>query len=68
LSEAYREEEELRLELEELGREHDCLEAGCELDPEGRRIPDEAGGRRRRKLSDKGKKLWKKHRGYEWPG
>jgi len=61
----FKEEEELRLFLEAHGREHDCIEAGCTLDPEGKRIPDEAPGKRRSEPSDRIKELFKKYRGYE---
>jgi len=60
--EEFKEEEELRLGLEELGRIHDCIEVGCELDPKGKKIPDEAEGQRRPKPSERLRELWKKYR------
>lgn len=60
--EQFLEEEELRLGLEKLGRVHDCVEAGCELNPEGASIPDGAKPKRRPKPSRKLRSLWKKYR------
>jgi len=58
----FREEEELRLGLEALGRIHDCVEAGCELNPRGEKIADGAEPQRRPKLSRRLRRLWKKYR------
>jgi len=56
------EEELLRKALEKQGREHDCEEAGCSLNPEGNKIPD--GPRATRSpLPDEIKELFKKYRG-----
>jgi len=68
VSEMFEEEEELRQAIEELGRIHDCREAGCDRDPGGKAIPDEAAGQARPEPGDRVKELWLKIRGYEYPG
>jgi len=60
--ESIEEEELLRRALEKHGREHDCEEARCTINPKGERIPD--GPRATRStLPDEIKELFKKYRG-----
>jgi len=61
----FQKEEKLRLWLQENAQEHDCEEAGCTLDPAGKKIPDEAKGKKRSSPPDEVKKLAKELRGLE---
>jgi len=65
---SFAEEEELRVAIARHGHGHDCTEAGCDLTPDGKKIPDEAKPKRRRRLSKKYRDLWEKYRGYPYPG
>jgi len=60
--ESIEEEELLRKALEKQGREHDCEEAGCSLNPKGEKIPDNPRATRS-PLPDEIKELFKKYRG-----
>jgi len=65
---SFEEEEELREALQDYGAKHDCLEAGCQMNPDGQRIPEEGKPKRRRRLAKKYRDLWEKIRGYPYPG
>jgi len=43
---SFEEEEKLRLFLEEEGRIHDCQDAGCDINPENKKIPDSPPAKR----------------------
>ena len=59
---SFTEEEELRLILEEWGRQHDCVEAGCTVNPAGEEIPPGKPAKRKRTGLVRAKELWRKHR------
>ena len=58
----FSEEEELRESLEAWGRQHDCAEAGCTMNPEGEKIPLGKPQKRRRTGLVRAQELWRKHR------
>ena len=57
-----KEEEELRLILEGWGRQHDCEEAGCDVNPAGEKIPPGKPQKRIRPGLKRAREIWKKHR------
>jgi len=63
---SFEKEEKLRKALEQLGRVHDCVEAGCHLNPDGLKIPEESKPKRRR-IPTWIKEIWKELKGHEWP-
>ena len=64
----FKEEEELRLALEERGRIHDCILIGCTIAPDG--VPIAEGGKPGRKppLNGRIRYLLKKLRGIDVKG
>ena len=58
----FEEEEELRLTLEAWGRQHDCVEATCDVNPAGEKIPLGKPQKRRRTGLLRAQELWRKHR------
>jgi len=65
---SFQEEEELRKTLEDWGRQHDCREAGCEMNPKGENIPDGEPQKRKRIGLKRVRELWEKIHGYPYPG
>ena len=61
-AEKFKEEEELRLLVEEWGHQHDCGEAGCTVNPQGEEIPPGKPQKRSRTGLVRAKELWRKHR------
>jgi len=58
----FKEEEELRLILESWGSQHDCEEAGCDVNPQGEKIPPGKPQKRKRTGLKRAQELWKMHR------
>jgi len=56
------EEKELRLTLEDWGRQHDCEEAGCTVNPQEEKIPPGKPQKRKRTGLKRAQELWRKHR------
>ena len=56
------EEDELITILEDWGRQHDCEEAGCTMNPQGETIPPGKPQKRVRTGLVRAKELWRKHR------
>jgi len=56
------EEKELRSLLESWGRQHDCVEAGCDVNPAGEKIPLGKPAKRARTGLTRAQELWHKHR------
>ena len=57
------EEEELRLLLDAHRRIHDCEDARCTMDPDGKKITKTNPGQKRPAYPQKTKQLFKKYRG-----
>ena len=56
------EEKELCLLLDNWGRQHDCLESGCTVNPQNEKIPPGKPQKRKRKGLLRAQELWRKHR------
>lgn len=61
-AEEFKEEEELRLTLEAWGRQHDCEEEGCTVNPQNEKIPPGKPQKRKRTGLMRAQELWRKHR------
>ena len=56
------EEQELQATLKAWGHQHDCEEAGCEMNPQGEKIPPGRPQKRRRTGLKRAQEIWRKHR------
>lgn len=64
---SFKEEEDLRKILEDWGRQHDCRESRCTVNPKGEEIPPGKPKKRVRHGLKRARKLWKKIHGEEAP-